>query len=101
MTSQRLQFVQEDASYDGARSTDPEVLGTTAPVLVLHGQQTALGTFVSDAARHVAQHVPHPHARELAGVGHFASLLAPERIAGELISFFGTVRQEPARQPAS
>jgi pimeloyl-ACP methyl ester carboxylesterase len=95
-----LRFVQEDASYDGARSTDPEVLGTiTAPVLVLHGQQTALGTFISEAARHVAQHVPDPHARELAGVGHFAPLLAPERIARELISFFATVRQEPARQP--
>jgi pimeloyl-ACP methyl ester carboxylesterase len=95
-----LRFVQEDASYDGARSTDPEVLGTiTVPVLILRGQQTALGTFIPDAARYVTQHVPDPHARELAGVGHFAPLLAPERIAGELISFFATVRQEPARQP--
>jgi pimeloyl-ACP methyl ester carboxylesterase len=95
-----LRFVQEDASYDGARSTDPAVLGTiTAPVLVLHGQETALGTFIPEAARHVAEHVPDPHARELAGVGHFAPLVAPERIAGELISFFATVRQEPARQP--
>jgi pimeloyl-ACP methyl ester carboxylesterase len=96
-----LRFVQEDASYDGARSTDPEVLGTiTAPVLVLHGQQTALGSFIRDAARHVAEHVPDPHDRELAGVGHFAPLLAPERIAEELISFFASVLQEPAGQPA-
>jgi pimeloyl-ACP methyl ester carboxylesterase len=96
-----LRFVQEDASYDGARSTDPEVLRTIlAPVLILRGQQTALGTFIPDAARHVAQHVPDPYARELAGVGHFAPLLAPERIAGELISFFATVRQKPDRKSA-
>jgi pimeloyl-ACP methyl ester carboxylesterase len=96
-----LRFVQEDASYDGARSTDPEVLETiTAPVLVLHGQQTALGTFIAAAARHVATHVPDPHARELPGVGHFAPLLAPERIAAELISFFANVQQKPDRKSA-
>jgi pimeloyl-ACP methyl ester carboxylesterase len=96
-----LRFVQEDASYKGARPTDPEVLGTiTAPVLVLRGQQTALGTFIHDAAQHVARHVPDAQARSLAAVGHFAPVLAPERIAGELISFFATVRPEPARQPA-
>jgi pimeloyl-ACP methyl ester carboxylesterase len=96
-----LRFVQEDASYDGARSTDPEVLETiTAPVLVLHGQQTALGTFITDAARHVANHVPDPHTRELPGVGHFAPLVAPERIAAELISFFANVQQEPDRKSA-
>jgi pimeloyl-ACP methyl ester carboxylesterase len=96
-----LRFVQEDASYKGARSTDPEVLGTiTAPVLVLRGQQTALGTFIPDAAQHIARHVPDAHARALADVGHFAPVLAPKRIADELISFFATVRLEPARQPA-
>jgi pimeloyl-ACP methyl ester carboxylesterase len=81
-------------------STDPEVLGTiTAPTLVLQGQQTALGTFIPDAARHVYQHVPDSHVRELAAVGHFAPLLAPERVAGELINFLAAVRQEPAWQP--
>jgi pimeloyl-ACP methyl ester carboxylesterase len=96
-----LRFVQEDASYDGPRSTDPEVLeAITAPVLVLHGRQTALGTFIPDAARHVANHVPDPHTRELPGVGHFAPLLAPERIAAELVSFFATARQKPDRRSA-
>lgn len=96
-----LRFVQADASYDGTRSTDPEVLETiTAPVLVLHGQETALGTFITDAAQHVANHVPDPHTRELPGVGHFAPLLAPERIAGELISFFANVQQKPDRKSA-
>jgi len=63
-------------------------------------QQTALGTFIAAAARHVATHVPDPHARELPGVGHFAPLLAPERIAAELISFFANVQQKPDRKSA-
>jgi pimeloyl-ACP methyl ester carboxylesterase len=96
-----LQFVQEDASYEGPRSTDPEALGmVTAPVLLLRGQQTALGTWFADATRHIAQHVSDPHVRELPGVGHFAPLLAPDRVARELIPFFAPVQQESAGQPA-
>jgi pimeloyl-ACP methyl ester carboxylesterase len=96
-----LRFVQEDASYVGPRSTDPEALGmVTAPVLLLRGQQTALGTWFADATRHIAQHVSDPHVRELPGAGHFAPVLAPEPIATELIRFFESVPQELARQPA-
>jgi pimeloyl-ACP methyl ester carboxylesterase len=101
-----LRFVLADASYDGARSTDPERLrAVTAPVLVLRGRQTALSTFIPDAARHITQEVPDSHARELAGVGHFAPLLSAEVIARELIGFFQSVPQEravqeSARQPA-
>lgn len=97
-----LKFVQSDASYDGARSTDPEVLRTvTAPVMVLYGRQTALGTFIPDAARHITQHVSNPYVRELPGVGHFAPLLAPDLIARELIGFFESVRQEWAPQQSA
>lgn len=89
-----LQFIQHDARYVGPRSTDPELLQqVAAPVLLLRGQQTKLGTFFANAAQHIAQHVPDPHLRELPGVGHFAPLLAPEAIAQELISFFESVRQ--------
>ena len=89
-----LRFVQQDASYAGPRSTDPEALGAvTAPVLLLRGRQTLLGTFFSDAAQHIAQHVPDPHVRELPGAGHSAPVIAPEPIAKELISFFESVRQ--------
>jgi pimeloyl-ACP methyl ester carboxylesterase len=96
-----LRFVQQDASYEGPRSTDPEALGmVTAPVLLLRGQQTALGTWFADATRHIAQHVSDPHVRELRGAGHFAPVIAPEPIAIELIPFFESVRQELARQPA-
>jgi pimeloyl-ACP methyl ester carboxylesterase len=91
-----LRFVQEDASYEGPRSTDPEALGmVTAPVLLLRGRQTALGTWFADATQHIAQHVSDPQVRELPGAGHFAPVLAPEPMAKELIRFF-----ESARQPA-
>ena len=93
-----LRFVQPDVTHEGPRSTDPEVLATvTAPVLLLRGGQTVLSTFVTDAARHIAQHVSDPHVRELPGVGHFAPLLAPDRVARELISFFVSVEGASAR----
>jgi pimeloyl-ACP methyl ester carboxylesterase len=89
-----LQYFQHDATYAGPRSTDPDLLRRiAAPVLLLRGQQTRLRTFFADAAQHIARHVSDPHVRELHGVGHFAPLLAPESIAGELISFFESVRQ--------
>jgi pimeloyl-ACP methyl ester carboxylesterase len=88
-----LRFVQQDAAYEGPRSTDPEVLGTVAaPVLLLRGQQTLLGTWFADAARHVAQNVADGYVRELPGIGHFAPVLAPVPLAAELIRFFESVR---------
>jgi pimeloyl-ACP methyl ester carboxylesterase len=91
-----LRFVQQDVSYQGRRSTDPEALARiSAPVLLLLGRQTRLGTFFTDAAQYIAQHVADPQIWELPGVGHFAPVLAPEAVADELITFF-----ESARQPA-
>jgi pimeloyl-ACP methyl ester carboxylesterase len=88
-------------AYPGPRSTDPEALRqVTAPVLLLRGQETLLGTWIAVSEQHVAQHVADPHVRELPGVGHFAPLLAPESVAEELISFFEKAREESARQPA-
>ena len=77
------------------------MLGTiTAPVLLVRGRQTLLGTWFADAARHIAQHVSDSHVRELPGAGHFAPVLAPEAIAKELIRFFESVRQVSVRQSA-
>jgi len=96
-----LRSAQQDASYEGPRSTDPEALAmVTVPVLLLRGRQTALGTWFADATRHIAQHVSDPHVHELPGAGHFAPLIAPEPIAMELIRFFESVPQELARPPA-
>jgi pimeloyl-ACP methyl ester carboxylesterase len=89
-----LRFLQQDMSYERPRSTDPEALGqVAAPVLLLRGVQTLLGTFFADVERYVAQHVVDAHVRELPGVGHFAPLLEPEPIAKELISFFESARK--------
>jgi len=97
-----LRFLQADASYQGPRSTEPEALGMiTAPVLLLGGQQTALGRWFVDAKRYIAQYVTDAHVRELPGVGHFAPLLAPDHIASELIPFFATVGAVPAASAAS
>jgi pimeloyl-ACP methyl ester carboxylesterase len=88
-----LRFFQGDATYAGPRSTQPEQLRqVAAPILLLRGQQTKLGTFFADAVQHIAQHVHDPQVRELHGVGHFAPLLAPGPIAQELISFFESIR---------
>jgi pimeloyl-ACP methyl ester carboxylesterase len=96
-----LRFVAQEASYEGPRSTEPEVLGTiTVPVLLLRGGQTQLGAWFADAAQYIAQYVSDAHVRELPGVGHLAPLLAPEFVAQELISFFASVRDEPVPQPA-
>jgi pimeloyl-ACP methyl ester carboxylesterase len=96
-----LRFVQQDATYHGPRSTDPEVLGAvTAPVLLLRGRKTLLGTWFADVARHIVQLAPDAHVRELPGAGHFAPVLAPQPLAKELIRFFESVRQESARQSA-
>lgn len=91
-----LQWVQQGAAYDGPLSTDPEMLAQiAAPVLLLRGQETLpwLGTALANSEQHAAHHVADLHVREpLAGLGHYAPLLAPERIARELISFFELVR---------
>ncbi|HEX6361273.1 alpha/beta hydrolase [Actinophytocola sp.] len=88
-----LQFVQQDAAYEGPRSTDPETLGTVAaPVLLMYGRQTLLGAWFADSARHIAQHVTDAHVRVLSGVGHFAPVLAPTSLAEELDRYFESIR---------
>lgn len=91
-----LQWVQQGAAYEGPVSTDPEMLAQiAAPVLVVRGQEILpwLGTVLANSEQHAAHHVADLHVREpLPGLGHYAPLLAPERIARELISFFELVR---------
>ena len=47
------------------------------------------------ASRYVADHATDAQVREIAGVGPFAPVVAPEVVAAELTGFF-----EPALQPA-
>jgi pimeloyl-ACP methyl ester carboxylesterase len=89
-----LRYFQQNVPSEGPRPYDPEELAKiSAPVVALWSRETTKGTWVSKSAQYLAQHVADGHVRELQGAGHFAPVLAPESIAEELISFFGSVRQ--------
>ena len=90
-----LQDLQEAMADDGPQPTDPsELAKITVPVLLLRGERTLHETFAADAEQHVAEHVADPHVCEpLPGVGHLAPSTAAELVAGELSSFFASVRR--------
>ncbi|MFI5627122.1 alpha/beta fold hydrolase [Nocardioides sp. NPDC051685] len=93
-----LRFVEQDGSYVGPRSTDPDQLARiTVPVLLLLGQQTRLRQFFAAAAEFIARHVADSQVWELPGAGHLAPVLAPESVADELITFFEALPAESAR----
>ena len=73
-----LRFIQQDGSYQGPRSTDPEALARiTAPALVLTGQQTRLRPFFTATADFIAQHVANSQIWAFPDAGHFSPFLAP------------------------
>ena len=89
-----LTFLQHYQAYEGPRATDPETLERiTAPVLAMVGEQTRLRALYTNSVQYIAEHVADGRVHELPGVGHFAPVVAPETLATELISFFGSVRQ--------
>jgi pimeloyl-ACP methyl ester carboxylesterase len=80
----------------------PDALArVTAPVLLLTGTETLLPTMFGNAARFVDEHVADTQVREVADVGHFAPVIAPQRVAAELVSFFEAATHEPARSVVS
>lgn len=83
-----LRFVGQYMVYRGPRPTDPAALGQlTAPVLLLRGEQTLLGTFFAAVEDYLTQHAANVRLRQLPGVGHFAPVLAPESVAAALVPF--------------
>jgi pimeloyl-ACP methyl ester carboxylesterase len=89
-----LVFFQQLMAAKGPGPDAPEALvRVTAPVLLLTGEETLLEAAFGDATRHIAAHVAHVQVREVPGVGHFAPVVAPERVAAELISFFQEATQ--------
>ena len=87
-----LRYFQQNMSHEGPRVYDADQLARiSAPLLALLGTETSHRAFVSKSAQHLARHAA-GHVRELAGVGHFAPLVAPELLAKELASFFESVR---------
>lgn len=74
---------------------DLSVLDEVAvPALVLHGSRSH--AFWADVADELVRRIPHAELRELAGVAHFAPLVAAPVVAAELRRFFGAV--VPARE---
>jgi pimeloyl-ACP methyl ester carboxylesterase len=89
-----LVFFRQLMAAEGPGTDAPEALArVTAPVLLLTGEETLLEAAFGDATRHIAAHVADARVREVPGVGHFAPVAAPERVAAELISFFEEVPQ--------
>ncbi|MBX2997807.1 MAG: alpha/beta hydrolase [Caldilineaceae bacterium] len=72
--------------------TDPAVLTKiTVPVLLLRGSESK--PWFVDSLRHVADHLPNSHQREIVGAGHFGLHTEPEAVADELTRFFTSVQQ--------
>ena len=88
-----LRYFQQNMSREGSRAYDVDQLARiSAPLLALWGTETTHRAFVSQSAQHLARHAGDGHVRELAGMGHFAPLVAPGLLAQELASFFESVR---------
>ena len=67
--------------------SEPDILTKIAvPVLVLHGAQTH--PFWVGVARALQDRLKRPHVREVPGVAHFAPLVTPGPLAGEVTQFF-------------
>jgi pimeloyl-ACP methyl ester carboxylesterase len=68
---------------------DPARLATIqAPTLLTFGPNTTMQWFL-DSVRHAEAHIPDARVHELPGAAHFAPVLEPDRVAGELVPFFG------------
>jgi pimeloyl-ACP methyl ester carboxylesterase len=84
-----LSEFRDAVASEGPSPTAAESLARIeAPTLLLHGSRTALESWFLSATRFVAHHVTDVTVRELVGIGHFGHVLAPERIAAELVPFF-------------
>jgi len=84
-------FLRELEQAEHAEWRDPtepsELARTGVPVLLLHGARSHPMNI--DFVRHVADHVPEPDVRAIAGAGHYGPHTEPEAVAGELVRFFG------------
>ena len=91
-----LVFFQQLMAVEGSGPLDPAALArVSVPTLFLVATETLLDNAFPIWARRMADAVPDGRAREVAGVGHFAPVIAPDTVAAEMIAFF-----EEARQPA-
>lgn len=88
----------DEAAQSPPGLSDLEVLDrVTVPVLVLTGSRTR--DLWHDVSRELARRLAHPVIREVEGVAHFAPVLSPDSLAGDLARFFRAELQplQPAR----
>lgn len=89
-----LVYFQHVMSTDDPGPVAPEALArVTAPLLLLTGRETLLATMFGNASRYVGDRVTDAQVREIAGVGHFAPVVAPDVVAAELTGFFESALQ--------
>jgi pimeloyl-ACP methyl ester carboxylesterase len=89
-----LVFFQQVMAAQEPGPDAPEALAQiTVPVLLLTGEETLLEAAFGNATQYIAAHTADAQVREVPGVGHFAPVAAPERVAAELIAFFEKVPQ--------
>lgn len=95
----RIRTVGAVACSGSERATPDRVFGAThsgaahelkeigAPLLLLHGPETALDWF-TQGVRHVAKHVAGAEVRAIDGAGHCVPVVEPAAVANELVQFF-------------
>lgn len=80
-----LRFLQADATYEGPRVTDPDVLREIdVPTVLLQGRRTALATLFTEVNLYLSYYLRRAEVRVIDGIGHFAPMLSPEVLAAEL-----------------
>lgn len=93
-----VSMLLDEAAQSPPGLSDPEVLDrVTVPVLVLTGSRTR--DFWHGVAGELARRLAHPDTRTVDDVAHFAPVVAPNSLAGDLTQFFEAELQplEPAR----
>ena len=84
-----LEEVEQPFGSDAPSPTAPGALEQiTAPVLILQGTDSVPHGFGSDGAEHVVEHLRAPSVRSIPAAGHFAPIVDPSTVAGELADFF-------------
>ena len=93
-----VSMLLDEAAQSPPGLSDPEVLNrVTVPVLVLTGSRTR--DFWHGVSGELARRLAHPDTRTVDDVAHFAPVVAPTSLAGDLTQFFEAELQrlEPAR----
>ena len=89
-----LMGIQQTSEYRDPSAMDPSALAKiTAPVLLLQGGRSNVGSWFQAGVSYVADHVPQATVHQFPDLGHLAPMVAPGPIAEKIASFFDNVHQ--------